>query len=131
MSAPNLQRVPIVCAMLAATYWFFEPLVQGYAVKGFATDLVIVLVAIVTLIAIGQLLYVQVRRLAGAQRYDALTILGAFTVTTIVGVGFGPASKAFVWIFDYVYASARGVVACARCFCVGERCAQAHAGSFR
>lgn len=97
-------RVPVICAMVAATYWFFEPLVQGQAVKGFATDLVIVLIAVVSLIAIAQLLIAQAKNLTGPKRNEAATVLSAFAVTVIVGVANGPTSEAFAWIFQYVYA---------------------------
>lgn len=100
----STSRIPVVCAMVAATYWFFEPLVQGLAVKGFVTDLVIAIVAVVGLIAIAQLLMTHVRRLATPHRNGALTVLTAFTVTTVVGLFSGPTGASFTWIFDYIYA---------------------------
>ena len=100
---------PIVCAMVAATYWTLEPVVDqardGW-LKIFAADLLIAIVAVVTLVAIAGLLAREggkvLRRESG--RMNAAVVLVAFAVTFVVGVATGPAGESFVWIFDHVYA---------------------------
>ena len=100
---------PIVCAMVAATYWTLEPVVDvardGW-LKTFAADLVIAILAVVTLVAIASVLMREgtkmMRRESG--HLNAALLVAAFAATFAIGVVEGPAGDCFVWIFDYVYA---------------------------
>ncbi len=100
---------PIICAMVAATYWTLEPVVDvardGW-LKTFAADLVIAIIAVVTLTAIVGLLVREggkvVRRESG--HVNATVVLVAFAVTFALGLVEGPAGACFVWLFDNVYA---------------------------
>lgn len=101
--------VPIVCAMVAATYWALEPLVDGARdgwLKIFASDLVIALIALTTLVAVGGVVARNAEKVLRRQKdgWDGAVVVIAFVVTLSVGLVAGPASAAFVWLFDYVYA---------------------------
>ncbi len=100
---------PIVCAMVAATYWALEPVIDvardGW-LKTFAADLVVAIIAVVTLVAIAGVVAREggkvLRRESG--HLSSAIVLVAFAVTFAIGVAQGPAGDWFVWIFDYVYA---------------------------
>ncbi len=100
---------PIVCAMVAATYWTLEPVVDvardGW-LKTFAIDLTIALIAVITLVAIFGVMVRESGKIARRESghlHSTLTLV-AFAMTLAVGLAAGPASEAFTWIFDYVYA---------------------------